>query len=303
MCDEVIKFLAPKNNGVYLDATFGQGGYSKNILEKTNCQVIGIDRDEESKKFAHILKKKFKDRFFFKNERFSNLDIGIKHFKKSLIDGATFDLGLSNTQLNSAERGFSFKRNGPLDMRMGSQIDSYLTAELIINEFSENELTEIFFKYGEERNSKRISHEIVKSRNLKRIKSTKELSQIIDKVTFQKNLKINNSTRVFQALRIFINKELDELETGLRKCLQLLKKKSRIVVVSFHSLEDRIVKKIFRENSGYFIENYKHLPQKENEKVKPIIKIITKKMIRPSLLEVKLNPRSRSAKLRAAEKL
>ncbi len=303
MCNEVMKFLAPKNNGVYLDATFGQGGYSKNILEKTNCQVIGIDRDEESRKFALILKKKFKDRFFFKNERFSNLDISIKHFKKNLIDGATFDLGLSNTQLNSEDRGFSFKKNGPLDMRMGSQIDNELTAESIINEFSENELTEIFFKYGEERNSRRISNEIVKSRNLKRIKSTKELSQIIDKVTFQENLKINNSTRVFQALRIFINKELDELETGLRKCLHLLKKKSRIVVVSFHSLEDRIVKKVFRENSGYFIENYKHLPHKENEKVKPIIKIITKKMIRPSFVEIKLNPRSRSAKLRAAEKL
>ena len=297
LCDEVIRQLEPNDNKTYLDATFGQGGYTDKILNSSNCCIIAIDRDSDSLKYAKILKKKYKSNFFFKNERFSNIDKVIK--KK--IDGITFDLGISNTQLNNPKRGFSFMHDGPLDMRMGTQEKENLTAEEIINNFSEKELSEIFYLYGEERNSLKISKEIIKARKLKRISSTNQLSAIINRIQLQKNKKINPSTKVFQALRIYINTELLELETALKKCLKILNKKAKIVVVSFHSLEDRIVKNFFREHSGYKVNNYKHLPQNIEDIRKPILKIITKKTITPSIEEIKANPRARSAKLRAAE--
>ena len=295
--DEVIKQLNPVDNKTYVDATFGQGGYTKGILNSSNCFVIAIDRDADSIKYAEILKKKYKSNFFFRKERFSNIENVIK--KK--IDGITFDLGISNTQINNPKRGFSFMYDGPLDMRMGTQKEKSLTAENIINNFSEKELSEIFYRYGEVRNSFKISKEIVKARNFKKISSTTQLAEIINRIKLQKNKKINPSTKVFQALRIFINSELLELETALKKCLKILNKKAKIVVVSFHSLEDRIVKNFFREYSGYKVNNYKHLPYKTETMDKPLLRIVNKKTITPSLEEIKSNPRARSAKLRAAE--
>ena len=304
MCDEVIRYLNIRDGGTYIDATFGQGGYSKNILENNNCTIIAIDRDKESKKFAQNLKKQFTDRFLFKTDRFSNLDNTLKYFNKKKVDGIAFDLGISNTQIDSSERGFSFSKNGPLDMRMGTQVKKELTAEIIINEFSEEEISNIFYKYGEVKNSRKISNQIVKLRKIKKIISTKELSKIVNDSCLNNKKKIDGSTKVFQALRIFINGELDELKVGLDKCLPFLKKESRIVVVSFHSLEDRIVKNMFRKNSGYTSQNYKHLPEKDNQfNFEETLKIITKKIIRPSAHEVKKNPRSRSAKIRVAEKV
>ena len=303
MCSEVINFLNPQKGGIYVDATFGQGGYSRNILLKSDCKIIGIDRDKESEQFALSIKKAFNNRFFYKTGRFSNLDKILNFFQIKKINGIVFDLGVSNTQIDQAKRGFSFKKDGPLDMRMGSEIHSELTAEIIVNEFSEEDLNYIFFNLGEERNARIISNQIIKSRKLERIKTTSQLSKIINKVNPNKHLRIDGSTKVFQALRIFINKELEELKTGLEKSLLSLKKKSKIVVVSFHSLEDRIVKNFFRDNSGYFSENYKHLPQKNISNNKPQLKIITKKIIKASFAETKMNSRARSAKLRAAEKL
>ena len=300
MCDEVIKLLNPQKNKTYVDATFGQGGYSRKILSNTNCCVVGIDRDKEAFKYAEIIKKKFRSKFFFENERFSNLK---NIFKNNKVDGITFDLGMSNTQLSSKTRGFSFTNNGSLDMRMGKQKDNELTAKKIINDYSEKQLFYIFKKFGEERNSQKISKAIVSARKIKTITSTYELSRIINDVNKFGNQKKNPSTRIFQALRIFINEELLELENALKSCLKILNKKSKIVVVSFHSLEDRIVKKFFRENSGYSSNNYKHLPNLERTSFKPFLKLITKKAIKPSIEEIRLNPRARSAKLRAAEVL
>tara|TARA_B100000989_G_scaffold297483_1_gene283379 strand:+ start:919 stop:1848 length:930 start_codon:yes stop_codon:yes gene_type:complete len=298
MCDEVLEFLNPQKNKTYVDATFGQGGYSKQILSKTNCCVIGIDRDKEAKKYAKIIKKKFDSKFYFKNERFSNIE---KIFKNKKVDGITFDLGMSNTQLSSGTRGFSFSNDGPLDMRMGMQKDKELTAQKIINNYTEKQLLNIFRKFGEERNSQKISKAIVSARKFRTITSTSELSRIINDVNTVGNQKKNPSTKIFQALRIFINEELLELENALKSCLKILNKKSKIIVVSFHSLEDKIVKKFFRQNSGYLTNNYKHLPSLEQTNYKPFFKLLTKKPIKPSIKEIKENPRARSAKLRAVE--
>ena len=240
LVDEVIDQIRPEKNKFYFDGTFGQGGYSKKILEKVQCNVLSIDRDPDSLNYAFNLKNKYPNNFHFEIERFSNIETILIKKKIKQLDGIFLDLGISNTQLNNPERGFSFSNDGPLDMRMNKDSNG-ITAEKVINEFSERKLSEIFYFLGEERNSRKISRSIIEFRKKKRIYSTKMLSKIIEKINFQK--KIHPATRVFQALRIFVNDELLELENFLKKCLVHLNKKSRIAIVSFHSLEDRIVKK------------------------------------------------------------
>tara|TARA_B000000532_G_scaffold226977_1_gene205643 strand:+ start:19 stop:945 length:927 start_codon:yes stop_codon:yes gene_type:complete len=298
LVDEVIDQIRPEKNKFYFDGTFGQGGYSKKILEKVQCNVLSIDRDPDSLNYAFNLKNKYPNNFHFEIERFSNIETILIKKKIKQLDGIFLDLGISNTQLNNPERGFSFSNDGPLDMRMNKDSNG-ITAEKVINEFSERKLSEIFYFLGEERNSRKISRSIIEFRKKKRIYSTKMLSKIIEKINFQK--KIHPATRVFQALRIFVNDELLELENFLKKCLVHLNKKSRIAIVSFHSLEDRIVKKFFKDNSIMAFNNYKHLPEKK--KSTALLKIVTKKAITPSDKEIKNNPRSRSAKLRVAEKI
>ncbi len=300
MCNEVLKNLNINNRGIYLDATFGQGGYCKAILEKYKCKIIAIDRDKNASLYAKKIKEEFPDNFFFNNEKFSDLDKVLLKNNIKKIDGIMFDLGVSSTQIDTPERGFSFKNDGPLDMRM-DQTDN-LNAEFIINNLSEEKLSDIFFRFGEERNSRRIGREIIKRRKIKKISSTGQLSELINKINLKtKRTKIDPSTRVFQALRIYINKEIEELETALLKCLSELKQNGRIAVVSFHSIEDRVVKKFFRKYGGYRVGNYKHLPENIFENKEPKLKIITKKAILPSNKEIIRNPRSRSAKLRIAE--
>ena len=292
MVNEVVTFLEPQSEKIYLDCTFGQGGYSKKILDSANCNVLAIDRDLKSKEYAKDLIQKYKKRFIFCNGKFSDLYSLIKEKKINSFDGIVLDLGISNTQLNDPKRGFSFMHDGPLDMRMDTQ--NKLTAEIIINEFDEKELSDIFFYYGEERNSKRIARSIAIFRKKRRINSTKVLSEIIQKVN---NNKFKHpATRVFQALRIYINEELNELEGVLNTCMKILNKKSRIIIVAFHSLEDRIVKNFFREKSLKKINNDKKVFENES------LKVITKKPLTPSFKEIRSNPRSRSAKLRVAEK-
>ena len=298
LVDEVIDQIRPEKNKFYFDGTFGQGGYSKKILEKAQCNVLSIDRDPDSLNYAFNLKNKYPNNFHFEIERFSNIETILIKKKIKQLDGIFLDLGISNTQLNNPERGFSFSNDGPLDMRMNKDSNG-ITAEKVINEFSERKLSEIFYFLGEERNSRKISRSIIEFRKKKRIYSTKMLSKIIEKINFQK--KIHPATRVFQALRIFVNDELLELENFLKKCLVHLNKKSRIAIVSFHSLEDRIVKKFFKDNSIMAFNNYKHLPEKK--KSTALLKIVTKKAITPSDKEIENNPRSRSAKLRVAEKI
>ena len=278
LVDEVISYLKPKNNKIYFDGTFGQGGYSSQIL-KFNSKVIAVDRDFLSKKYANELAVKYPENFFFKVEKFSNIQTILKEFKIEKINGLTLDLGLSSTQIDSSTRGFSFNLDGPLDMRMDNQ-NNGITAQKIINEFSEKQLSEIFYYYGEEKNSRKIAKSIVLERRKKEIKTTLELSSLIKKINVYSHK--NPSTRVFQALRIFVNDELNELEIFLKTCLSFLNKNSRIIIVAFHSLEDRIVKNFFKKNINY-------------------LKIITKKPITPSHQEIKKNPRSRTAKMRVAE--
>ena len=280
LVDEVISHLNPQRNKIYFDGTFGQGGYSKNIL-KFKSKVIAIDRDSISKKRAEELKSEYPKNFFFKIEKFSNIKKIFKEFKIKKINGLTLDLGLSSPQIDNGSRGFSYNAEGPLDMRMNNKSEG-ITAKEIINKFSESQLSEIFYYYGEEKNSRKIAKSIVSERKKKEIRTTLELSKIIKKINFYNHK--NPSTRVFQALRIFVNDELNELEKFLGNCMSFLCKNSRIIIVAFHSLEDRIVKNFFKKNIKF-------------------LKVITKKPITPTSEEIKKNPRSRSAKMRVAEVL
>ncbi len=279
MVDEIISYLAPEKLKTYVDCTFGQGGYSKKILEKTNCNIIAIDRDKDAIEHAKLLKKKYPKNFIFCVDNFSRLDQVLKKNDIKKIDGLIFDLGISNTQLNNPTRGFSFSNNGPLDMRMDIE-NLDLTAQKIINEFDQHNLSDIFYYYGEEKNSRQIARKIIEFRKKKEISTTFELVELIKKVNSFK--KKHPATRVFQALRIFINDELNELDITLKKSLLFLKKNGKIITVAFHSLEDKVIKNFFSRNKG-------------------LLKILTKKPVTPNEKEVKINPRSRSARMRVAE--
>ena len=279
MVDEILSYLAPEKLKTYVDCTFGQGGYSKKILEKTNCNIIAIDRDKDAIEHAKLLKKKYPKNFIFCVNNFSRLDQVLKKNDIKKIDGLIFDLGISNTQLNNPTRGFSFSNNGPLDMRMDIE-NLDLTAQKIINEFDQHNLSDIFYYYGEEKNSRQIARKIIEFRKKKEISTTFELVELIKKVNSFK--KKHPATRVFQALRIFINDELNELDITLKKSLLFLKKNGKIITVAFHSLEDKVIKNFFSRNKG-------------------LLKILTKKPVTPNEKEVKINPRSRSARMRVAE--
>ena len=279
MVDEILSYLAPEKLKTYVDCTFGQGGYTKKILENTNCNIIAIDRDKDALEHAKLLKKKYPKNFIFCVNNFSRLDQVLKKNDIKKIDGLIFDLGISNTQLNNPTRGFSFSNNGPLDMRMDIE-NLDLTAQKIINEFDQHNLSDIFYYYGEEKNSRQIARKIIEFRKKKEISTTFELVELIKKVNSYK--KKHPATRVFQALRIFINDELNELDITLKKSLLFLKKNGKIITVAFHSLEDKVIKNFFSRNKG-------------------LLKILTKKPVTPNEKEVKINPRSRSARMRVAE--
>ena len=285
MVNEIISFIKPQNNGIYLDCTFGQGGYTKAIFkESKNANIVAIDQDSDAKIFVEEISKEFKNNFFFFCNKFSEIDTVIKKIDQDQFDGILLDLGMSNTQLNNPSRGFSFEKDGPLDMRMDFN-NNKLTAKEIINNYSERDLANIFYYYGEEKNSRKIAKQIINSREKASINTTSELSKIIKRVNFDRFK--NPSTRVFQALRIYVNDELNELEFFLNKSVNILKKKGRIAIIAFHSLEDRIVKNFIKKQS----------------ELSGQLKIVTKKPVLPSPSEIKINSRSRSAKLRVAEKI
>ena len=298
---ESINFLKIKNNGIYIDATFGSGGHTKAILESNKTtKVLAIDRDPDVKYKGQILRKKFKERFKLIIDKISNIENILKKEKIPKINGIFFDLGVSTTQLKDASRGFSFQNNGPLDMRMGKK---GMMAKDFINNEKEEAISKIIFNFGEERNARKIAKKIVDYRQSKSIETTEELSNII-KTIKKNNNKINPATKTFQAIRIYINKELEELEKGLLITKKILFKGGRLVIISFHSLEDRIIKRFLYRNSGKIYNNSRYLPQSEPNIIPgPIFKILTKKVVRPTPFEIKSNSYSRSAKLRAAEKL
>ncbi len=304
MVNEIISFLPLKKSINVIDATFGGGGYSKTILEKFNVnQLLAIDRDPISKIFAKEIESKFPN-FTLINDKFSKIEEIVKNskFKDKKFDIILFDIGTSSNQIDNAQRGFSFNKSGPLDMRMGS---SDKNAYDIINKYEEKKLAEIIYQYGEERYSRIIAKEIVKNRKIKFISDTIELSNIIKKCLPKKNQlknKIHPATKTFQAIRIHVNDELNELKTSLEKTLKILNKDGLILVVSFQSLEDRIVKDFFNHNSGKRWRSSRHYPELP-DKLATQLKIITKKPILPSASEILENPRSRSAKLRVAQKI
>ena len=304
MINEIISFLPLKKSINVIDATFGGGGYSKTILEKFNVnQLLAIDRDPISKIFAKEIKSKFSN-FTLINDKFSKIEeiVNNTKFKDKKFDIILFDIGTSSNQIDNAQRGFSFNKSGPLDMRMGS---SDKNAYDIINNYEEKNLADIIYQYGEERYSRVIAKEIVKNRKIKFISDTIELSNIIKKCLPKKNQlknKIHPATKTFQAIRIYVNDELNELKTSLEKTLKILNKDGLILVVSFQSLEDRIVKDFFNHNSGKRWRSSRHYPELP-DKLATQLKIITKKPILPSASEILENPRSRSAKLRVAQKI
>jgi 16S rRNA (cytosine1402-N4)-methyltransferase len=277
---------------VYLDCTFGAGGYGRAILEK-GAKLIAVDRDPSVAKFAEILSTEYGKNFEFINSNFADIDL-----KQSSIDGIVLDLGVSSMQLDTAERGFSFMRDGDLDMRMDSE---GLSAKDFINSAKEEEIARVIYEYGDEPASRKIAKYIVFARLEKPINTTFELASIVRRAIGRAPGKIDLATKTFQAIRIFVNGELEALERFLEKASQLLSTNGRIVVVTFHSLEDRIVKRYFTENTAKKVARSKY--SREPEDLSATYKLLYKKPLITSNEEIRRNPRSRSAKLRAAIKI
>ena len=302
LLDESVKALEPKDEKIYLDLTFGAGGHTRKILSSsTNCKVLAFDRDPYTQKFADEISEKFGDRFHYVNSEFSKFNYKLDDFGIDKVDGILMDLGFSSMQVDTPRRGFSFTHDGPLDMRMS---DEGITAEELVNEIDETELAGIIFKYGDERKSRQIAKAICTCRKNERITRTGELAEIIRKAAGHYNDKINPATRTFQAIRIYLNQELEELKTALNNSLKYLNQDGVISVITFHSGEDKIVKDFFKHHSGYEqgISRYSALSLNKNEKEKNL-KIVNKKPITASDKELKENERSRSAKLRIAKKI
>lgn len=293
MLSEVIKISSPKNGGMYLDCTFGGGGYSKEFLKFQNTKVIAIDRDNAVVSIANELHKKFQKRFRFFRLKFSQIDtVHTKDF-----DTVVFDLGLSSIQLNNLKRGFSFKSKDSLDMTMGL---SDVSAQDVINNLSEEKLKLIIKILGEEKDASKIAKNIVIARLEKRITRVDELVKIIEKSKKKKLVqKINPSTKTFQALRIFVNKEVTELIQGITNASKLLKPGGKIIVVSFHSIEDKVVKYFFNNYSSNKSRPSRYLPENLNDN-NFLFEKYDKKVFKPSSNEVSINYASRSAKLRFA---
>ena len=297
LVDKVIEYLITEKSGTYLDGTVGGGGHSKEILKNlnNNGKLIGIDVDSYAIEIAENNLKLYKDNITLKMGNYADNSEILKDKK---ADGILLDLGISSYQIDNPGRGFSYLTDCDLDMRMTNNLEK--KASDIINNYSKLELTEIFKKYGEERRSKIISSSIVKSRMKDKLKTSYELRKIIEKSIPNKN-KIKTVSRIFQALRIEVNKELDNLENFLKAFTKTLKSGGRIVIISYHSLEDKLVKRYFKQFSkGCICPPNIPLCICGGEK---LLKILTKKPIRPSIDEIKTNPRARSAKLRAAERI
>jgi 16S rRNA (cytosine1402-N4)-methyltransferase len=276
MMEEVLSFLKPVPGGVYVDATFGGGGYTRAILEAADCHVWGMDRDPEAIKRGESLAPQYGGRLHLMKSRFSTLEKVLKEENVGPVDGMVFDLGVSSYQLDTAERGFSFRLDGPLDMRMTPEGP---TAAQVVNEATEEELADIFYYYGEERRARPLARAIAAHRKEGEITTTLQLATLIRQVIPRSAKGIDPATRAFQALRIYVNQELQEIEEGLASSLPLVKPGGTLVVVSFHSLEDRLVKGFIDKGKGFVS--------------------LIKKPLTPTRAEQSQNRRSRSARLRA----
>ena len=294
MLREVLEVCDPKKGGSYIDCTFGLGSYSNSILSFPNTNVIAFDRDPSTKKYASPLMKKYPDRFTFFNKKFSKLDEVVK--KENKVDFIIFDLGLSSLQLKNLSRGFSFKSKGKADMRMGL---NKFSAHEVINKLDFNDLARVLKIFGEEKDSRRIARNVVNQRKKKIISSIPQLIEIV-KYSKKKDLKkgTNISTKTFQAIRILVNNEITELVNGLIKATKLLKTGGKILVITFHSIEDRIVKFFFSNYSKNKSRGSRYLPDLKNSKI--LFENYSNKIITPTKNEIEINNPSRSAKMRFA---
>jgi 16S rRNA (cytosine1402-N4)-methyltransferase len=299
LLEEVMKFLQVEDHQIYFDGTFGAGGYSKKILSLANCKVIAVDQDDSVLKHVESLQRKFFDRLIFSQSRFSKIKEVIANYQVDQLDGIVLDIGVSSMQLDDFNRGFSFDSNQKLDMRMNKNQE--LSAFEIVNNFSEVDLANIIFQFGDEPKARKIAKKIINQRAKKTITSCCELADIVRSL-YVGHYKTDPATRTFQAIRIAVNNELEELTLALNNAIDCLKTGGRMVIVSFHSLEDKIVKDFFRTKAGLNNTISRYDPFVINN-ISPQIKLQTKSAIVPGEDEVKKNPRSRSAKLRAIVKL
>jgi 16S rRNA (cytosine1402-N4)-methyltransferase len=297
LLDEVAEYLSIKDGGRYLDCTFGAGGYTRAILSSKDCYVTALDQDPTVMSFANDVMQDYGDRFNFIQTNFSDVAARLNGAK---FDGIVLDLGISSMQVDQAARGFSFMQDGPLDMRMST---TGISAKEFLETASEQEIADIIYKYGEEVQSRAIAKNIVYYRQTNPIDTTVKLAEIVRDAKHYRPEKIDSATKTFQAIRIYINDELGALEQFLANVEDLLLPGGRLVVVSFHSLEDSIVKNFFKESSIKKVAKSKYSKEPDSFPQGKWLKIITKKPVVPSAGEVKRNPRSRSAKLRVAEKI
>ncbi len=300
LLDEVLKFLQVRKGGVYVDGTLGLGGHSEQVLSQLEGtgQLIALDWDGEALKEASDRLGGRHENLQILQESFKNLPQVLAGLQVQALDGCLLDLGVSSLQLDSPQRGFSFRREGPLDMRMDDRAET--TAADLVDRLSEEQLIDLFRRYGEERSARRIASALVERRHLTPIRTTTALARIVEEVKGSGRGRIHPATQVFQALRIEVNSELADLEEVLQVVISLLKPGGRLVVISFHSLEDRIVKNVFRKAAGRCVcfrsQELCDCPRRTE------VKMLTRKPVNPSSQEIQNNPRARSAKLRAVEK-
>ena len=297
MLQEVLETLAPKDGGVYVDGTFGAGGYARAILQAANCTLYAIDRDPEAFARATAMTHEFGGRLKPLHGCFGSVAELLETAGVATIDGIVLDLGVSSIQLSTPQRGFSFMHDGPLDMRMSKE---GISARDVVNKAGEKELADIIFNYGEERASRQIAKKIVTVRKETPLETTKDLARVVHSVLpMHGGMKTDTATRTFQALRIYVNDELGELERALAAAERLLNPDGRIVVVSFHSLEDWRVKNFLKEKSGRTANASRHMPVVKDAR-KPSFAMEENNGLKPTDEETARNPRARSARLRYA---
>ncbi len=302
MLKEVIDALDICDGGIYVDGTFGAGGYTRAMLEAADCHVYAIDRDPSAIKCADDMQSHYGSRFTFMRGCFGDVAILLKEAGcMQLVNGFVLDVGVSSMQIDEAQRGFSFRFDGPLDMRMDTQDDEAQTAADIVNTYAEKDLADLIYEYGEERRSRHIAKAIVKRCKEKPFTHTQDLAECIRSVmpkNKKKGNKIDPATRSFQALRIAVNDELGELSRALNASEEILEEGGRFVVVSFHSLEDGMVKRYFKEKSGGQKNVSRHLPELDQTDEAVYILPNRNKTVKPKETELEVNPRARSARLR-----
>ena len=301
LLSEVLAFLDPKDGDILVDGTFGRGGYSQALLNRANASVWAVDRDPEAVQRGREMEREYAPYFTFVSGRFGDLRSLLVQYGLEAVDGVVLDLGVSSPQLDQPSRGFSFQKEGPLDMRMEQK---GMTAAQVVNTLGEKEIADLIYTLGEERFSRRIARKIVEVRLHHPLKTTEQLARLVREAVPRSKDGLDPATRTFQALRLYVNDEMGELQRGLEHAEHLLKPGGRLVVVSFHSLEDRCVKHFLRDRAKSTQGPIgRYAPPAPDATLSPTFEILTRKAVRPSSEECRQNPRARSAKLRAARRL